>query len=308
VKELVHIVLWIVTSLATAITISIANILDSHVLSKKLQGLSPYLLTMAVFQAVTALIALAIFPFPAASRFADILAGIGGGLANAVALVILLNALQKGEVSRVIPVTSSFPIFVALLSMPLLGEMLSFTGWLTVLLTVAGAVLISLQLDGGGKKTKLHSSFLLLLFVALLFSVSNIAYKYAMTTISTWNTFTINGLCVATVALIYAARKKNILELKNLEQRNQKIGLIIGNQMIAALGIILSFIAIRSGPVALVSTIMNIRPAFILIFSLIISRFYPGFITEHIARKTIIIKIIGIAMITGGVAIIGLYG
>jgi uncharacterized membrane protein len=129
-----------------------------------------------------------------------------------------------------------------------------------------------------------------------------------MTTISTWNTFTINGLCVATVALIYAARKKNILELKNLEQRNQKIGLIIGNQMIAALGIILSFIAIRSGPVALVSTIMNIRPAFILIFSLIISRFYPGFITEHIARKTIIIKIIGIAMITGGVAIIGLYG
>jgi drug/metabolite transporter (DMT)-like permease len=304
----VHIVLWIVTSLATAITISIANILDSHVLSKKLQGLSPYLLTMAVFQAVTALIALAIFPFPAASRFADILAGIGGGLANAVALVILLNALQKGEVSRVIPVTSSFPIFVALLSMPLLGEMLSFTGWLAVLLTVAGAVLISLQLDGGGKKTKLHSSFLLLLFVALLFSVSNIAYKYAMTTISTWNTFTINGLCVATVALIYAARKKNILELKNLEQRNQKIGLIIGNQMIAALGIILSFIAIRSGPVALVSTIMNIRPAFILIFSLIISRFYPGFITEHIARKTIIIKIIGIAMITGGVAIIGLYG
>ena len=303
-----HIVLWIVTSLATAITISIANILDSHVLSKKLQGLSPYLLTMAGFQAVTALIALAIFPFPAASRFADILAGIGGGLANAVALVILLNALQKGEVSRVIPVTSSFPIFVALLSMPLLGEMLSFTGWLAVLLTVAGAVLISLQLDGGGKKTKLHSSFLLLLFVALLFSVSNIAYKYAMTTISTWNTFTINGLCVATVALIYAARKKNILELKNLEQRNQKIGLIIGNQMIAALGIILSFIAIRSGPVALVSTIMNIRPAFILIFSLIISRFYPGFITEHIARKTIIIKIIGIAMITGGVAIIGLYG
>jgi uncharacterized membrane protein len=236
------------------------------------------------------------------------MAGIGGGLANAVALVILLNALQKGEVSRVIPVTSSFPIFVALLSMPLLGEMLSFTGWLAVLLTVAGAVLISLQLEGGGKKTKLQKSFLLLLFVALLFSVSNIAYKYAMTTISTWNTFTINGICIAAVALIFSARKKNILELKNLEQRNHKIGLIMGNQTVAAVGIVLSFIAIRSGPVALVSTIMNIRPAFILIFSLIISRFYPGFITEHMTRKTILIKIIGIAMITGGVVLIGLYG
>jgi drug/metabolite transporter (DMT)-like permease len=273
----VHTLLWIVTSLATAIVISIANILDSHVLSKKLTGLSPYLLTMAVFQAVTALIALAIFPFPAAPRLADIMAGIGGGLANAVALVILLNALQKGEVSRVIPVTSSFPIFVALLSMPLLGEMLSFTGWLAVLLTVAGAVLISLQLEGGGKKTKLQKSFLLLLFVALLFSVSNIAYKYAMTTISTWNTFTINGICIAAVALIFSARKKNILELKNLEQRNHKIGLIMGNQTVAAVGIVLSFIAIRSGPVALVSTIMNIRPAFILIFLVDHQPVLPGF-------------------------------
>jgi len=173
---------------------------------------------------------------------------------------------------------------------------------------VAGAVLISLQIGGSGQKTKLHKSFLLLLFVALLFSVSNIAYKYAMNTISIWNTFTINGICIGVVALIFSIRKKNLLELKNLEQRNQKIGLVIGSQSIAALGIMLSFIAIRSGPVALVSTIMNIRPAFILIFSLIISRFYPGFITEHMTRKTIMIKIIGIAMITGGVAVIGLYG
>jgi len=93
-----------------------------------------------------------------------------------------------------------------------------------------------------------------------------------------------------------------------MEQRNQKIGLIIGSQSIAALGIILSFIAIHSGPVALVSTIMNIRPAFILIFSLIISRFYPGFITEQMTKKTILIKIFGIAMITVGVVLIGLYG
>ena len=196
------------TSLATAITISVANIFDSHILSKKLTSLSPYFLTMAVFQILTALIALAIFPFPAAPRWADIMAGIGGGMANAVALVILLNALQKGEVSRVIPVTSSFPIFVALLSMPLLGEVISLTGWLAVLLTVAGAVLISLQIGGSGQKTKLHKSFLLLLFVALLFSVSNIAYKYAMNTISIWNTFTINGICIGVVALIFSIRKK----------------------------------------------------------------------------------------------------
>ena len=68
----------------------------------------------------------------------------------------------------------------------------------------------------------------------------------------------------------------------------------------------MSFIAIGSGPVALVSTIMNIRPAFVFIFSIIISRFYPGFINERLTKDTIIVKLIGIAMITGGVAIISL--
>jgi hypothetical protein len=51
---------------------------------------------------------------------------------------------------------------------------------------------------------------------------------------------------------------------------------------------------------------MNIRPAFVFIFSIIISRFYPGFINERLTKGTIIIKLIGIAMITGGVAIISL--
>jgi hypothetical protein len=60
--------------------------------------------------------------------------------------------------------------------------------------------------------------------------------------------------------------------------------------------------------VALVSTIMNIRPAFILIFSLIVSRVFPGFITEHVDRHTIFIKVVGIILITGGVVIIGLSG
>jgi len=300
-------VLWIITSLATAITISIANIIDSHILSKKL-GLHYYLLIMSAFMIISALIVFAIFPFPAVSGFKYILAGIGGGLASGVALVILFNAMQKGEVSRIIPVTSSFPIWVALLSMPLLGEMLNLWQWLAVVLTVAGAVLISLQPGGGGQKTRLQKSFILLLFVALLFSLSNIAYSYAMKTLTFWNTFTINGICAAVVALAFSARKSHFLELKNLEQRNQKIGWVFGNQTIAALGIILSFIALGSGPVALVSTIMNIRPAFILIFSLIVSRVFPGFITEHVDRHTIFIKVVGIVLITGGVAIIGLSG
>ena len=89
--------LWIITSLATAIIISVANIIDSHILSKKL-GLHHYLLIMSVFMVMSALIVWAIFPFPASPGFKYVLAGIGGGLASGFALVILFNAMQKGEV------------------------------------------------------------------------------------------------------------------------------------------------------------------------------------------------------------------
>ena len=299
---------WILTSLGTAIVLTFANITDSHILSKKVPNVFSYLLVMSIFQILSAAIVFAFSPFSAAADVTHFLGAVGGGLANAFALVLLFNCLQKGEVSRVIPVTSSFPIFVALLSMPLLGEILNFWEWLAIFLTVAGAVLISLQRDSHKQKTRLQISFLLLLLTAFLFAVSNIGFKYAMEakTISFWNVFTVNGICCAVIALLFSARKSTLLELKNLRQRTQKIGLIFGSQSIAALGITLSFIAIGSGPVALVSTIMNIRPAFVFIFSIIISRFYPGFINERLTKGTIIVKLIGIAMITGGVAIISL--
>jgi hypothetical protein len=58
--------------------------------------------------------------------------------------------------------------------------------------------------------------------------------------------------------------------------------------------------------VALASTLMNIRPAFVFIFSLVIGRFYPNLLNERLNRRTIPVKLIGIALITGGVVIIGL--
>ena len=302
--------IWILAALGTAIVLTIANITDSHILSKKLPSVSSYLLAMGIFQIISAGIVFAFFPFSAAADITRVLAAIGGGLANAFALVILFNCLQRGEVSRVIPVTSSFPIFVALLSIPLLGEILNLWEWLAILLTVAGAVLISLQRGSSGQKTRLQKSFLLLLLTAFLFAVSNIGFKYAMenNTISFWNTFSINGTCCAAVALLFSLRKSTLFELKNLKQRTQKLGLVIGSQSIAALGITLSFIAISIGPVALVSTIMNIRPAFVFLFSLILSRRYPNIINEPLKRSTILIKLIGIVLITGGVVIIGLSG
>jgi len=300
-------VVWIFASLGTAIIFTIANIIDSHVISKKMPSLVSFLLTIGIAQLLLGSVLFGVFSFPQNPGVMHILAAVGGGLLNAATLLIMLNSFQKGEVSRVVPVVCSSPIFVALLSMPLLREMLNFWEWLAIFLTVAGAILISLQRDEGAAKTRLQKSFFLLLLAALMAALSSIGYKYALEKLSFWNMVSINAICVAVVTLPLSLRKSTLRELKNLKQRTQILGLIFSNQIIAAVGAALGFVAFASGPVALVSTIMNIRPAFVFLFSLVISRFFPNFINEKLNRSTIIIKVIGIALITIGVAIISLY-
>lgn len=298
---------WIIASLGTAVIFTIGNIIDSHVISKKVPSLGPVLFVLSIAQLIIACIVLAFFHFPANAGVTHILVAVGSGLLTACALMILLNCLQKGEVSRVIPVICSSPIFVALLSMPLLREMLNLWEWLAILLAVAGAILISLQRDEGAAKNRLQKSFYLLLLASFLSALSNVGSKYALETLSFWNMVTISGICVSVVALSLSLRKSTFLELRNLKQRTKILSLISGNQVIAAGGTALSFVAFAAGPVALVSTLMNIRPVFVFLFSLVISRFYPGFINERLNRKTVLIKLIGIVLITGGVVIISMF-
>jgi drug/metabolite transporter (DMT)-like permease len=299
-------VLWIIASLSTAIIFTGANFFDSYMLSKKMPSLASYILPVGIIQFLIGMVLLVFFPLSHNAGLIHLLAAFGSGFFNAFSYVILLNYLRKGEVSRVVPVITSSPIFIALLSMPLLGEILGFWQWFAVVATVFGTVLISLRRDDGGNKTRLDKSFFILLAAAVMSAMSSVGYKYALETMSFWNMFSVNGICVVTVILFFTLRKSTFQELKTLIQRNQKMGLLIGNQLFAAIGGVLGFVAIANGPVALASTLMNIRPAFVFIFSLVIGRFYPNLLNERMNRSTILVKLVGIALITGGVVIIGL--
>lgn len=298
--------LWITAALASAAIVAIVNIIDSHLLSKKMPGVSAYLLPVGLTHFTVAIILLIVFPLPPDPGIMPILVALGAGFLNGGAAVIMMNAMRQGEVSRVIPVVSSSPIFVALLSVPILKETLGVIDWLGILLTVAGAILISLQRDGSGHKTRLQKSFILLALSSLMFAVSSIGYKYSLETISFWNMYSINGICVALVFILKSARQSTYTQLKGLGNRTRTLGLTVINQCVVVAGIILSFVAIENGPVSLASAVMNIRPALVFIFALIISRIHADILNEQPDKRTIWLKIIAIAIITGGVVIISL--
>ena len=298
--------LWFVTALLVSIISTIGTIVDSHLLSKKMPSLPSYLIPMSITQLIIASVMLVVFPFHNSGSFIHIEVGFASGILNACSIMIVLNTLRKSEVSRVIPIISISPIFIALLSVPLLGEKLGYWQWLAIVMTVIGAVLISLQRNRVERKTRLHKSLFILLLAAFLSAICSIGYKYALETISVWNMYSLSGICIAVILLSYSVRKENLLELKNLPQGTQKLGLVAGNVCIGVIATVLLFVAVRNGPVALVNAILNVRPAFVFLLSLVLSRFFPDFILERPNSSTILLKFIAVMLMTGGVVIISL--
>lgn len=298
--------IWVITALAAAIISSIGNIIDSHLLSKKMPSLTSFLIPMGVTQMAAAFILLAVFPFPDNAGVSHILVTMGAAIVNSCSFIIVLNSLRKSEVSRVIPVVSSAPIFVALLSIPILHDILGFWQWLAVIMTVGGAVLISLQRNRGDGKTKLQKSFFILLLAALMGATASIGFKYGLKTLSFWNVYGISGTCIGIVVLAYSLRKANLQELKNLSRRTQKVALVVGDQCIGIVSAIVAFKAMGMGPVALVNALLNVRPVFVFIFSLLLGWLFPSVINDRLNMRTALIKFMAIALMTGGVVIISL--
>jgi len=220
----------------------------------------------------------------------------------------MLQVMRSEEVSRIIPVVHTFPIFVAILAVPLLGETLGYVEWLGIFMTVAGAVLISIRRDTGGQGAPFRKSFALLIGSSLLMGVANTASKYALDYISFWNMYSISAICMGTVFLLLSLRPQVLKELRDMKERNLALLLITLNECIAITGIILSFWAMEQGAVSLVSTIMSIRPFFVFTYALVLSRVFPAVLEERLSRGITIIKIISIGLIIGGVTLLTLSG
>ncbi|UCC59808.1 MAG: DMT family transporter [Dehalococcoidia bacterium] len=223
-------------------------------------------------------------------------------MARTSAALLMLYAMKTEEVSRIIPVVHAHPVFVAVLAVPLLDETLTAVQWLAIFMTVAGAVLISLRGQGWG--TRLRRSFGMLLASGLLFAVANVATKYASESVPFWNMYSITAICLGGTFLLLSMRPSVISELRNMEGRNLTLGVIGVNETLALAGIILSFWAIERGPVSLVSTVMGSRPFFVFLYVVLLRRLLPAKLDERLSRGIVALKVISMALVVGGVAII----
>jgi drug/metabolite transporter (DMT)-like permease len=267
-------------------------------------GLRTFLLPVGIFHLVYGLISFSLFPLPRGIDPLPVVIAVASGILRTGAVSIMLYNLQKEEVSRVIPVVYTYPIFVALIAVGVLGEALTYWQWLAIIIVIAGAVMVSVRQTPAGATIWLGKPLLLLFGSSLLFALADITSKYALTYISFWNMFSITAFCLSGGFLLVAVRPSILSKLYNLRQRSLIIALLTFDEVLAPVGAVLLFWALERGLVSLVSTIASSRPVFVVIFAFILSRILPGFLQWQLGKGMLALRLLGTVMIVGGIAII----
>lgn len=295
---------WASVAILSTATFAVVNTIDSHLLSKRMPGLRAFLLPVSIFHLIYGLLSFYLVPLPEGIGIWPVLVAVVSGVLRTIAVTIILYNLQREEVSRVIPVVYTYPIFVAIIAVLFMGETLGYLQWLAIIIVVAGAIIVSTRQSPSGSTIWLGKPLLLLFGSSLLLAMADITSKYALTYISFWNMFSITAFCISGIFLLVSMRPHILSQLSSMERRNSAMALLAFNETLAPVGIVLLFWALERGLVSLVSTIASSRPVFVVIFVLILSRVLPGFLEWETGKGMLALRLVAIAMIFSGIAII----
>ena len=113
---------WASIAILSAAVFGIITTIDSHLISKRMPSFRAFLLPVSVIHLFYGLLFFYLFPFPEGIELWPLAIAFGSGIFRIAGAVIMIYLLRKEEISRIVPVVYTYPIFVALISMPLLGE------------------------------------------------------------------------------------------------------------------------------------------------------------------------------------------
>ena len=134
---------WVVLSLGSAFTFAVISALEKILIQRYMPSFRVFLVLVGVFQFGLALVAVPLAQHSGYGLITLLMSLASGGLAG-VYIAMMFWVTRTQDVSRVVPVTSTHIIFVAILAMVFLSEVISVLAWIGIILTMAGAALMSL--------------------------------------------------------------------------------------------------------------------------------------------------------------------
>ena len=298
---------WTVLALLGAAIISIANISDKTVIHRYAKHPLTLPLLIGMGGTISGITFFIIAGIPDGATIETSGAALVSGAFWGFSGVIMTRVLFNQEVSRTIPVTQSSPIFAALLSMVFLDEDISRLQWGGIVFTVLGSILLSLRIRNVGT-IFLDRSFYFLMLSALTFAIGNIIGKYVLDELPILSTHGLRMLGLGGAFLIFSLRTASWTEVKEFYLSRSPALFFVGiNEFITAnVALLLLLSALSKGPAALVIALMGTRSLFVFIYSTVITLIWQGSLGEQLSPKTVLVKVISVAIIVAGIAAIAI--
>ena len=291
---------WAVLAILHSTVQGWISILDKYNASRLVRDVRTYYLLMGVLSIAVGVVVIIAAPLPPGVSWVPVAKAVLGSLTLGGALMLMFLVYRTHEVSRVVPVTQSYPIFVAIIATLFLGETLKLIHWGAILVTVAGVALISFQRVPGKGGIPLGRPFVLMTLSSLGIATFNVLSKSALADISVWNMYAINSLGVAAAFIPMSLRRSVVQEAIVVARRPIGLLMVVAVLGVNLVGATLLFSAFEVGSVSLVSTIAGTRPVFVFAYSMILSQIVPRFLHEPVTPRVLMQKSVSIAMIVGG--------
>ena len=299
---------WIIIALCSAAVSGMVNILDKTVLFRFVRGPLTLPLLIGLAQGTLGIILTLTFSWPSASSLAPHAWALLSGALWGTGALLMFRALFSQEVSRVIPVYQTFPIFAAFMAALFLDERLAPLQWAAVVVTVAGAVLLSVQRDEIHRRLFLHRSFLIVMLGSVVAASAFIVGSIALEELPVINTHALRNLGLSGVLLAVSLRPAPWREVRELLRRRSPALALVGvNEfLLANAGFLLALWALSLGPVTLVTTLVATRSLFLVLYSTLLTMRFRGLLGERMTAATVTVKFAAVTLILGGVAGISL--
>jgi transporter family protein len=293
---------WFLYALIFVIVSSFTIIVDKLMLENRLSPFSYYaaiaLPGLAVSICVLLLFPTKSFSIPYAIAFV-------AGLLSACGYFFYAASIKKEEASRIAALTSLEPAFVAVLAVFLVNEIFPAKSYVGIGLMILGSVLISYKRNLV-KKTIPLWLMLALIAANFFYGLDMTIAKVSLDQISVWSfimMFIFGRSIVGFLGLAIPTKRRQFTsEIRELG-RNYTLtfvsGIILWN-----LQLIFVFYAASLGPITLVSTTILLSPFFILLFTVLMTKYLPHVLKEEIDRSTVAMKLIAIVLIFAGTTLI----
>ncbi len=300
--------MWLPIALLGNGLLALVGLLDKFILTKSV----PKPVVFVFYSTIFVLPLFLLLPFgwtqTPTSNFDYLVFALSGGC-FALGLWAMYTALEKIVVSRVGPlIGAAAPFFILFLSRIFLGEKLSYYALLGALFLIIGCLVISF--DKKDQSSIGRDGLWWAIFAGLLFAVSHVSAKYVYDMYGFFDGFVFTKLPVGVFGAallldpdVRAIFNKKQKPIPGQAPKKSQLLLVAGDMLLGVIATVLLQYAMSLGSVTLVNAMAGVQYALLIVFTALISKFFPNnilkekFTLSSIVRKSIAVLVIAFGLV-----------